>query len=287
VNGETPPGLDEPSKDVAIYFGDEHPLTWSAAVPAGSRLVGGAWWPAGYQGPPLLSVSDQLRVALGLKLGDEVVFQVFGEPVATRIASFRSYQWQRGGVNFPFVLSPGALDAFPVSHFGLIKAREGAERELQRELVETYPELVFIPIDEAIGALRGLIDAVSKAIAVVGGLAVVSGVLVLAGALATGRRQREADAVVAKVLGATRADVVRSYVIEYGLVGALSALLAALLGVCGAWAFVVVVLDSDFFADPLLLALVVVVASVLTIAVGAATTWGALSVRPARFLREE
>jgi len=37
----------------------------------------------------------------------------------------------------------------------------------------------------------------------------------------------------------------------------------------------------------LLLALVIVIASLLTIAVGAATTWSALSARPARFLREE
>ena len=250
--------MDQPSKDIAIYFGDEQPLSFAATVPEGSRLVGGAWWPAGYRGEPLVSVSEQLRTALGLKLGDEVTFQVFGEPVTTRVASFRSYEWQRGGVNFPFVLSPGALDAYPISYFGLIKAKDGAERELQRELVESYPELVFIPVDEAIGALRGVIDAISKAIAVVGGIAVVSGVLVLAGALATGRRQREADAVVAKVLGATRGDVIRSYIIEYGLVGALSALLAALLGVTGAWVFMAVVLESDFVADPLLLALVIV-----------------------------
>ncbi len=287
VNGEPPPELDEPSKDMAIYFGDEQPLSYSASVPQGSRVVGGAWWPAGYQGAPLVSVSEQLRVAQGLKLGDEVTFQVFGEPVTTRIASFRSYEWQRGGINFPFVLSPGALEAYPVSYFGLIKAVDGAERDLQRQLVETYPELVFIPVDEAIGALRGVIDAISKAIAVVGGLAVASGMLVLAGALATGRRQREADSVVAKVLGATRGDVIRSYVIEYGLVGALSALLAAVLGVAGTWAFMAIVLESDFVVDPLLLALVIIIASMLTIAVGAATTWSALSARPARFLREE
>ena len=238
-------------------------------------------------GAPLVSVSEQLRVAQGLKLGDEVTFQVFGEPVTTRIASFRSYEWQRGGINFPFVLSPGALEAYPVSYFGLIKAVDGAERDLQRQLVETYPELVFIPVDEAIGALRGVIDAISKAIAVVGGLAVASGMLVLAGALATGRRQREADSVVAKVLGATRGDVIRSYVIEYGLVGALSALLAAVLGVAGTWAFMAIVLESDFVVDPLLLALVIIIAAMLTIAVGAATTWSALSARPARFLREE
>lgn len=287
VNGAAPPELDEPSKDVALYFGDEHPLTHAAAIPEGSRLTGGTWWPEDYGGEPLLSVSDQQRVALGLELGDEVTFMVFGEPLTARVASFRSYAWQRGGVNFPFVLSPGSLDAYPLSYFGLVTAAKGAELALQQELIETYPELLFIPVEEAIDTVRGLIDGITEAIGIVGGLAVASGGLVLAGALATGRRQREADAVVTKVLGATRGDVTGAYVIEYGLVGLLAAVLATVLGVAGAWAFVTIVLESDFAADPLLLLGVIAMASLLTIAVGAATTWGALSVRPARFLRDE
>ena len=287
VNGEPPRELLEPSKDIAIYFGDESPLTYSAAIPEGSRITAGDWWPAGYAGEPLLSVSTQLQEGLGLKLGDELTFMVFGEPLTAKITSFRSYVWQRGGINFPFVLSPGSLDAYPLSYFGLVTAAKGTELELQRELLEAYPELIFIPLDEAWESLRGLVDSVSGAIGIVGGLAVASGILVLAGVLATGRRQREADSVVAKVLGATRGRVIGSYVIEYGLVGALSALLATVLGVAGAWAFVAVVLESDFSVDPLLLLAVVAMAALLTIAVGAATTWSALSVKPARFLRDE
>ena len=287
VNGVTPPKPDEPVRDVSIYFGDELPLTFSETMPFGSRLVAGEWWPADYSGEPLVSVSDELRHVYGVKLGDQLTFQVFGESVDARIASFRDYEWQRGGINFPFVFSPGALDAFPVAYFGLVKAVEGTEVELQRTLVDAFPELLFIPVDEAIEAVRGLIDSLSYSVGVVGAIALASGALVLAGALATGRHQREADAVVSKVLGATRGEVVRAYIIEYGLVGALAAAIATLIGVAGAWAFMTRVLQADFSANPILLVMVVVVASLLTIAVGAATTWSALSVKPARFLREE
>ena len=287
VNGGPPIELKEPSKDVALYFGGEQPLTTSADVPDGSQVIGGKWWPADYKGDPLVSVSRQMQQALGMKLGDKVTFEVFGEHITATIASVRDYQWQRGGINFPFVLSPGALAGVPLSNFGFLTAAKGAEHELQRTLVERFPDLVFIPVDEAIGALTPLIDGISNAVSVIAGIALISGVLVLAGALASGRRQREADSVVAKVLGATRAEVVRSYVIEYGLVGMLSAVLATILGMIGAAAFVTIVLESGFSADPVLLVLVVVLASGLTITVGAATTWSALSSKPARFLREE
>jgi len=285
INGNSPPELKRPSKDLSVYFGDEQPLTYSAAIPDGSRIVAGRWWPADYHGAPLVSVSDDLRTLLKLRLGDEITFLVFGEPVVTKVASFRSYEWQRGGINFPYVLSPGALDAYPVSYFGLLTAKDGAAGAVQAELTAAYPELVFLPIEEAIDAVRTLMAAVSAAISVVGAVVFASGVLVLAGALAAGRRQREVDSVIAKVLGATRTELVVAFVIEYGLVGALAGGLAVLLGVAGAWTFAAAVLESGFAADPVLLALLVPFASVLTIGAGAAITWTALSSSPASFFR--
>jgi putative ABC transport system permease protein len=286
INGHAPPALKEPPKDLTLYFGDEQPLTHSAPIPEGSQVVSGSWWPADYAGPPLVSVSEDLRELLDLELGDEITFLTFGEPISTRIASFRAYEWQRGGVNFPYVLSPGALDAYEPSYFGLLKAREGTEQDLQSELATAYPDLVFLPIEEAIDAARGLMKTVSTAISIVGAVALASGVLVLIGALAAGRRQREADSIVAKVLGATRTDLIASFMFEYCVVGGLAALLAVLLGVAGAWAFVTSVLRSGFSADPVLLVLVAPLALVLTIGAGAAITWNALSSSPASVLRQ-
>jgi putative ABC transport system permease protein len=286
INGHAPPELKEPPKDLTLYFGDEQPLTYSAEVPEGSRVASGTWWPADYSGPPLVSASADLEASLGLKLGDEITFLIFGEPVTARIANFRAYEWQRGGVNFPYVLSPGVLEAYQPSYFGLLKARQGAVPALQSELSAAYPELVFLPIEEAIDAVRGLMGTVSTAISIVGGVAFASGLLVLIGALAAGRRQREADSIVAKVLGATRTDLIASFLIEYCIVGGLSALLAVVLGVAGAWAFVTIVLESGFVADPMLLVLVAPLTLMLTIGAGAAITWNALSSSPAPFLRQ-
>lgn len=286
INGEPPPELKEPPRDLTLYFGDEQPLTYSAAVPSGSEVASGAWWPSDYSGPPLVSVSEDLRALLGLELGDEMTFLIFGEPISATVANFRNFAWQRGGVNFPYVLSPGSLAAFPVSYFGLVTAQEGTVQELQSDLVAAYPELVFLPVEEAIEAVRDLMGTVNAAISTVGAVALASGVLVLAGAVAAGRRQREADAIIAKVLGATRADLLTAFVIEYGLVGGLAAALAVLLGSAGAWAFVSVVLQTSFSPDPILLAVIVPTALGLTIGAGAVSTWNALSSSPATFLRQ-
>ena len=227
------------------------------------------------------------QASLGLKLGDEITFLIFGRARLRPDCQFPGLRVAARRCEFPLRAVARGAGGLPAL---LFRPAQGQARvqlpALQSELSAAYPELVFLPIEEAIDAVRGLMGTVSTAISIVGGVAFASGVLVLIGALAAGRRQREADSIVAKVLGATRTDLIISFLIEYGLVGGLSAVIAVLLGVAGAWAFVSVVLESAFLLDPLLLVLVVPLALMLTIGVGAAITWSALSGRPASFLRQ-
>lgn len=276
-----------PPPEFAFVLEGEIPLTASEGLPEQSTLTEGNWWPPNFIGQPEVSVFQRLKAPLGLKLGDVLTFRIFGEEVKVKIGSFRDYAWRSGSVNFGFVLSPNALADFPLSYLGLLKSVPGEERDVQQRLVAEFPDLLFLPVGEALETFAAILANVTTAVEVIGGLAVVSGVLVLAGAMAAGRKQRESDAVVMKVLGATRGDVVRAYLVEYGLLGLLAAVLAALLGLVGTWAFVEFVLEIDFWADPALLIWVTLGTIALAIVVGMLTTWSALSTRPARFLREE
>ncbi len=273
--------------EFAFLFEEEIPITSAAELPPRSTITAGAWWSAAAAGTPEVSVFDRLRGPLGLEVGDTLTLRIFGDAVTARIASFRDYVWRSGNVNFAFVFSPETFDPFPLSYMGLMQADAGAERAVQSRIVATFPDLIFIPVSEALEAFQVILSGVTGAIQAIGGLALASGALVLAGAMLASRQQREADAVTMKVLGATRGDIVAAYVLEYGLLGLLAAALAALLGVAGSWAFVSFVLELDFTFDPALVATVIGANMLLTVLVGTLATWSALSVRPARFLRAD
>jgi putative ABC transport system permease protein len=81
--------------------------------------------------------------------------------------------------------------------------------------------------------------------------------------------------------------VIRAFVLEYSILGAFAAILAAVLGVAGAWGISINALHIDYAIDFQLILVVIVFTVVLTIATGAATTWSALSTKPAQFLRTE
>ena len=94
-------------------LGGDRGLTYAAAVPKGSRVVAGEWWPADYHGRPLLSFDADLAHGMGLKLGDTLTVNVLGRELTATIANLREIDWTSLGINFAIVLSPGALDGAP------------------------------------------------------------------------------------------------------------------------------------------------------------------------------
>ena len=153
-------------------------------------------------------------------------------------------------------------------------------------MARRYPDITFIPVGDALNQAASILSQLSTAVNIVGALAVINGLLVLAGTMAAGRKQREADAVVNKVLGSTRSDVVGVFALEYALLGAFAALLATGVGIAGALGIMRTAnMDVGFSVDPMLVTGVMIGAIVLTIATGALTTWSALSTKPAQYLR--
>ncbi len=284
INGVAASELTDLGGEAMFLLSGEIPLTWRAKMPESTLSIEGDWWPEDYQGPPLISLRTTLKSQLGLAVGDIVQFKIFGDLVDAKIANFRDYQWQNG-INFMVTFAPGALDAYPSGELGTIKAAKGSEKVLERKLVRMYPDVSFIPIGDALNQVASVLGRLGAAVNVVGGLAVINGLLVLAGTMAAGRKQREADATIQKVLGATRSQVLSVFVLEYGLLGAFGALIASVVGIGAAWAITLSVLEVDFAVDPLLILYVVSGAVILTIATGALTTWQALSIPPAQALR--
>jgi putative ABC transport system permease protein len=273
-----------PEEAAFMLSGSEIPLTWLRDLPVQTTVVDGSWWPANYTGKPQISLRSTMKSQLGLKVGDTVEFKLFGDTIEATIANFRDYQWQNG-MNFMVTFSPGVIENYPSTFLGTLKAAPGHEKDLERILSRKFPDITFIPVGDALNQAVNILGQLGTAVNIVGGLAVINGLLVLAGTMSAGRKQREADAVVQKVLGATRSGVVWVFTLEYGLLGAFAALIATIVGTAGAWAITQRALEVGFAVDGMLVVSVILGAVLLTIAAGAVTTWSALSTRPAQFLR--
>ena len=283
---DTPVGQLRPrGPEASFLLSGEIPLTFRGVLPATSRVVDGTWWGPDYVGEPLVSLHESLRSGLGLAVGDRLTFSIFGEEVVAEIANFRDYSWQ-GGIDFLATFSPGVLDAYPTTLLGAVTAARGEEDAVERAVAQALPDVRFIAIGQTLELIAEALGQLSLAASLVGGLAVGNGLLVLLGALATGRRQRQADAVITRVLGARRIGVLLVAILQYGLLALIAALVATPLGIALAWGLTELLMDVAFTLDAGIIAAVEIGAVAITGLLGATTIIPALRSRSALFLRQ-
>lgn len=262
-------------------------LTYAAALPAGSQLVAGSWWPADYHGPPLVSFDAELASGMGLKVGDTLTVNLLGRDITATIANLRSIEWRRLGINFTLVFAPGTLEGAPQTHLAAVWMPPAVEETLVRIVTDRFANISAIHVREALATVERILDVINDAIQLTSLITLVSGILVLGGAIAAGHHRRVYDAVVLKVLGATRGMIAMAFLIEHGLLGALSALIASAGGTLAAYFIVTRLMKIDWVFLPVPLLWTVALASVLTLVMGFAGTWRALGAKAAPYLRNE
>lgn len=273
--------------EVAWIFQGDRGLTWSAAMPEGTTLTLGDWWPADYSGPPLVSLDDEVGRALGLVPGDKLTINVLGRDLEVTIANLRSVRWQELRIAFVMIFSPGLLESAPATHIATVEVDPAHEAALEQLVTDKFPSVSAIRVREALASFSSLLDNVATAIGGIGAIGVLAGLLVLAGAMAAEARQRRYEAVVLKVLGAKRAVIARTFLLEYGALGLVTATIAMALGSLAAWIVVTRVMEMPFLwaAPPLVATAAAGVA--ITLLFGFLGTWRALGQSAAPFLRNE
>lgn len=271
--------------DGAWFLRGDRGLTYSATVPEGNSVVAGRWWPANYSGPPLVSIDVEAANALGLKVGDKLTVSVLGVEIEATIANMRSVDWDTLGFNFVLVFAPGTLEHAPHSYMATAAVDEGQERALYRAATRAFPTASVIRVKDILATVEGLMGQMSIAVRAAASVTIAAGIAVLVGALAASRRARIYDAVLLKVLGATRGQVLKALLLEYGLLAAIVSLLALVLGTFSGWYVVTQVLELEWQPRWPPVVATVLIGAAVTILLGLAGSWAALSARPNRVLR--
>jgi putative ABC transport system permease protein len=188
-------------------------------------------------------------------------------------------------MNFIMVVSPGVFEGAPHANLATARVTPDQEDAVEKAVVTKFSSISVIRVREALTTVNRLLDQLAAGVRSASLVTLITGLLVLAGALAAGHRFRLYDAVVMKVLGATRRQVLTTYLLEFSALGASAGLVAAIAGSVAAWAVAYYVLEIHFVLDIPTLLLVVLGGAFAAMALGIASTWGALRAPAASTLR--
>jgi putative ABC transport system permease protein len=262
-------------------------LTYAETLPEGSKLVAGEWWPANYDGPPLVSLVDEIAEGIGVAIGDEITVNVLGREITAKVANLRSVNWRSLGINFVMVFSPNTLKGAPHSHIVTVEMAGGDEARLLNTMARAYPSVTAVRVKDAIDIVSGLLEQMLMAIRGANVLTLFTGVLVLAGALAAGLSERLYEAVVLKTYGASKRQLVGAFIIEYAALGLAAAAFGLAVGSAASWFLARFILEMPWSFSLATATLTALVAMAVTVLGGLAATWRALSVKPSPYLRNE
>ena len=275
------------SPDTAWALRGDRGLTYAAEMPAGTRVVAGAWWDPGYRGPPLLSLDAAIARGWGVRIGDVITVNVLGRDIDLTIANLREIDWRSFGMNFALVASPGLLEAAPHSHIATLRGTPAADAAVLRAIGDAFPQVSMIRVRDALDAVAAILSRIGTALSATGSITLLAGALVLAGAVAATQARRVRDAVILKTLGATRAQVARAFLVEFGLLGLVAGVLAAAAGTAASFAVMTQVMRAEWAFLPGTLLGTVAGCVALTLVFGYAGTALALRARAAPHLRNE
>jgi len=271
--------------DVKWALSGDRGITYASVPPQGTVITAGRWWPADYRGPTLISLDQEVADGTGLKIGDTMRLNVLGRQIDGRIASLRKVDFRSGGQNFVLVLSPGLIDKAPHSFLATVRVAPREENAMYMAVTEKFPNVSAVRVKDAIAQVDTLLQQLAQGIRAASLVTILAGLLVLAGTIAAGARTRLYDATVLKVVGATRMQIALVYVLEYGLLGVATGVIALAAGTLAASLIARQILDTAFVFDARAALWTVAGGGAATLLFGLVGAIAALNSRPAARLR--
>ena len=138
---------------------------------------------------------------------------------ALRVSSIRRTDAARVGANNQFILTPAALEGFPVIYYGAIRALPNAVANLQRAVFGQFPTVTVVNAADILDIVQSVVDRISLTVRFLSAFAIVGGVIILASAVAGTRYRRMREVAILKTIGATRWKIVRIFSLEFLVIG--------------------------------------------------------------------
>jgi putative ABC transport system permease protein len=259
-------------------------LSWADAPPAGDKLTQGKWWTSADAAELAISVGVAER--LHLSLGSTVELEVGSVVRTLKVAAIYRADGQHLGARVPFMLPSGQLKDQPATWYGGAHVDPKQVASMERTLFAAYPTVTVINLADVLERIESVVDQITFVVRFLAGFSIFAGLMILASSIASTRFRRMREAVVLKTLGATRMRIVRTFSVEFSVLG----LLAGSVGVVFANLLTRVLLrklEVGFHFEWVATLIALVGTAVLATATGWIASYRILGLRPLQVLREE
>ncbi len=283
-------------------FESEIRVTYRDSLTASEKIVAGKFGEAGAapgaksanaaagssQNPIPVSLEEEYAGRLHVKIGDPIVFNVQGVPMATVVGSLRRVDWRRIQTNFRVVFPAGVLESAPQFHVLVTRVPSPeVSARFQQAVVKRWPNISVIDLGLVLSVLDEILDKIGFVIRFMAAFSMLTGLVVLIASVLISKYQRIQEAVLLRTLGASRRQILIITALEYFFLGALAAATGILLSLSGSFALARYSFDSAFSPHAGVVALLFAGVCGLTVLIGLYNSRSVVNKPPLEILRNE
>lgn len=199
-------------------------LTSTTELPEENTVIKGSWWSAQPQ-PNQVSVEQKLAESLKIGLGDQLLFIIGGQKLSATVSSIRALRWDTMKPNFYMIFSPNTLAAYPTTYITSFYL-PASQKNYLNQLVKSFPAVTILEVDQILQQFKTLLKQLTAAINYVLYFALMAGFTVLFSAIYATLDNRIYESALLRTFGAGRGLLRLTHLIEFGLIGLFSGLLA-------------------------------------------------------------
>jgi len=195
-------------------------LTWADTPPEGDKVTSGSWWTKG--SAEQIAVGDGLAQRLHVGVGSTMELETNGAPHTLKVAAIYRVDGENLGARAQFVVPSGIAANQPSTWYGGAHIDPKQVATLEKALFAAYPTITVINVADVLERIESVVDQITFVIRLLAGFSILAGLTILASSIASTRFRRMQEAVVLKTLGATRMRIVRTFSVEFSVLGLLA-----------------------------------------------------------------
>ncbi|MES2783902.1 MAG: FtsX-like permease family protein [Pseudomonadota bacterium] len=244
VNGKNVTPEDYTEDRARRLVDREFNLSASAVQPQHNEVVAGKWKP---EDRGAISVEEGIAKSLGLKLGDELRFDIGGIQTNSKITSLRKVDWGSMRANFFVIYPVTTLEGVPTTYMSAFRAPD--RKGFDNELVRTFPNITNVDMTSTINQVQGVLDKVIRAVEFLFAFTLAAGVVVLFAAVQATREERAREFAIMRAVGASGSLLRKVQRAELIGVGLLAGFLASIVASAIGWGMAKYAFDFEWTAS--------------------------------------
>lgn len=186
--------------------------------------------------PAEISVEQGYADRMGLKMNDDLLFDVQGVEVPAKVVSLREVTWDSFQPNFFILMKPGVVDGAPKTWILTVKRHPTLKPpEIQRLLAKDFPNVTSVNIEEAVDSISNLLGQLGSGLRIASRLSLALGLFVFVMILLFQLLSSERDWVQLHRQGLRGRDILNFQLAAFGTLSGWGALLGSGLSLLVCW----------------------------------------------------